>query len=328
MKLRGWLLLACSGLASPAWAGTLYRCVGADGVPNYSSQRVSNAVCKVLSVAPERLSISSKSSGKPEYSSASRSGMGSTPGLSVVSSSPMPAAASAPMTQPVAGTSQPAAPAPTAPNPHVVFRTSAEGAVLTASAVDMGAHVTRGAVYKFTKDGIAHYTNIRPQGVATARVLFTYMETCYACGALPGVNFGSIALNTDAYKTEISSAAQQYGVEEAVVRAIIHAESAFHPNAMSHKGAQGLMQLIPGTAARFGVTDPFDPAQNIRGGVAYLSWLMQRYSSNLNLVAAAYNAGEGAVDRNGGVPPYSETQRYVERVGQLADRYRTALATH
>jgi soluble lytic murein transglycosylase-like protein len=211
---------------------------------------------------------------------------------------------------------------------RVVFRTAAEGGVLTASAVDAGARVTRGAVYKFMQDGIAHYTNIKPRGVATARVLFSYMETCYACGALPGVDFGSIALNTDAYKSEISSAAQQYGVEEAVVRAIIHAESAFHPNAMSHKGAQGLMQLIPGTAARFGVTDPFDPAQNIRGGVAYLAWLMQRYSSNLSLVAAAYNAGEGAVDRNGGIPPYSETQRYVERVGQLADRYRTALNPH
>ena len=108
----------------------------------------------------------------------------------------------------------------------------------------------------------------------------------------------------------------------------IHAESAYRPNALSHAGAQGLMQLIPATASRFGVADPFDPSQNIRGGVRYLAWLMKRYSSNLTLVAAAYNAGEGAVDRNGGVPPYSETQRYVQRVGQLADRYRSALATH
>jgi hypothetical protein len=327
MKLRGWLLLACSGLASPVSAGVLYRCVGADSVPNYTSQRVSNAVCKALSITPERLSISSKSSGKPEYSGASRTGMGSTPGLSIVGSS-LSSVSPAPTPPPVAATTQPVVATTAAASRHVVFRTSAEGAVLTASAVDVGARVTRGAVYKFMQDGIAHYTNIKPHGVATARVLFSYMETCYACGALPGVNFGAIALNTDAYKSEISSAAQQYGVEEAVVRAIIHAESAFHPNAMSHKGAQGLMQLIPGTAARFGVTDPFDPAQNIHGGVAYLAWLMQRYSSNLSLVAAAYNAGEGAVDRNGGVPPYSETQRYVERVGQLADRYRTALATH
>jgi hypothetical protein len=325
MKLRGWLLLACSGLASPVSAGALYRCVGADGVPNYSSQRVSSAVCKVVATTPTRVSVSSKSSGKPEYSKSSITGSGSTPGLSVVNTTPLPAVA-APVVNPAAPVV--AAAAKPASNRNVVFRTSAEGGVLTASAVSVGARVTRGAVYKFMQDGVTHYTNIKPSGVPTARVLFSYMETCYACGALPGVNFGSVTLNTDAYKTEISSAAMQYGVEEAVVRAIIHAESAFHPNAMSHAGAQGLMQLIPGTAARFGVTDVFDPAQNIKGGVAYLSWLMQRYNSNLTLVAAAYNAGEGAVDRNGGVPPYSETQRYVERVGQLADRYRTALATH
>ena len=327
MKLRGWLLLACSGLASPVSAGVLYRCVGADGIPNYSSKRVSSAVCKVVATTPSRLSISSKSSGKPEYSKSFVGGSGSTPGLSVVNTSLGSApAAAAPTTTPAVSVAATAAKPAT--NRNVVFRTSAEGGVLTASAVDVDARVTRGAVYKFMQDGVAHYTNVKPHGVATARVLFSYMETCYACAALPGVSFRTVALNTDAYKAEISSAAQQYGVEEAVVRAIIHAESAFRPNAMSHAGAQGLMQLIPGTAARFGVADSFDPAQNIRGGVAYLSWLMNRYNSNLTLVAAAYNAGEGAVDRNGGVPPYNETQRYVERVGQLADRYRTALATH
>ena len=131
----------------------------------------------------------------------------------------------------------------------------------------------------------------------------------------------------DSYAAEVRAAANEFGVDEAIVRAIIHAESAFRANAVSHAGAQGLMQLIPATASRFGVTDPFDPAQNIRGGVRYLAWLMKRYESNLTLVAAAYNAGEGAVDRNGGVPPYSETRRYVERVGQLADRYRSALAS-
>jgi soluble lytic murein transglycosylase-like protein len=189
-----------------------------------------------------------------------------------------------------------------------------------------GATVLRGAVYRYERDGVIHYTNVRPPGAAKSKMLFSYVQACYACGLLPGVNFGSIRLNTVAYGNEIRTAVQRFGVEEAVVRAIIHAESAYRPNAISHAGAQGLMQLIPATASRFGVTDPFDPAQNISGGVQYLAWLMKRYSSNLTLVAAAYNAGEGAVDRNGGVPPYSETQRYVQRVGQLADRYRTALA--
>ena len=86
------------------------------------------------------------------------------------------------------------------------------------------------------------------------------------------------------------------------------------------------MQLIPATASRFGVTDVFQPEQNIRGGVQYLAWLLKRYNGDLTLAAAGYNAGEGAVDRHGGVPPYAETQRYVQRVGQLADRYRGALA--
>jgi soluble lytic murein transglycosylase-like protein len=88
------------------------------------------------------------------------------------------------------------------------------------------------------------------------------------------------------------------------------------------------MQLIPDTASRFGVADVFDPNQNIRGGVQYLAWLLKRFDNDLTLAAAGYNAGEGAVDRYGGVPPYAETQRYVQRVGQLAERYRGALATN
>ena len=150
------------------------------------------------------------------------------------------------------------------------------------------------------------------------------METCYACGALPGVNFGTIRLNTDAYRSEISAAAAQFGVEEAVVRAIIHAESAYSPHALSRVGAQGLMQLMPATARRFGVANAFDPAQNIRGGVQYLGWLLKRFKGDLTLAAAGYNAGEGAVDKYKGVPPYAETQRYVQRVAVLAERYRGA----
>ena len=285
-------------LAGPAMAGTVYRCVGTDGVPNYSSKRVGNAVCKAIAHSTEQQRLSSYS---PSRSAA-------------------PAAAAATPPSPTAATHA------SASAREVVFRSAPAGAAPLQSNARAGATVLRGAVYRYESDGVTHYTNVRPRGVGQARVLFSYVETCYACSALPGVNFGRIALNTSAYSNEIHSAALQFGVEEAVVRAIIHAESAYRPNAMSHAGAQGLMQLIPATASRFGVVDAFDPGQNIRGGVQYLAWLMKRYSSNLTLVAAAYNAGEGAVDRNGGVPPYSETQRYVQRVGQLADRYRTALA--
>jgi soluble lytic murein transglycosylase-like protein len=140
------------------------------------------------------------------------------------------------------------------------------------------------------------------------------------------VDFNTLRLNTAAYNAEISAASRDYGVDEAIVRAIIHAESAFNPNALSRVGAQGLMQLMPATARRFGVGNPFDAAQNIRGGVQYLAFLLKRFNGDLRLAAAGYNAGEGAVDKYKGVPPYSETQRYVQRVGLLAQRYRGGFA--
>lgn len=99
-----------------------------------------------------------------------------------------------------------------------------------------------------------------------------------------------------------------------LVLAIINTESGFNPNAVSPKNAQGLMQLIPDTAARFRVRNIMDPAQNIRGGMAYLRWLMAYFEGNVALVAAAYNAGEGAVERYRGVPPYAETRDYVRRI--------------
>jgi len=116
--------------------------------------------------------------------------------------------------------------------------------------------------------------------------------------------------------------APDYQLAPHLVLAIINTESAFNPNAVSPKNAQGLMQLIPDTAARFKVRNILDPAQNIRGGMAYLRWLMAYFEGDVMLVAAAYNAGEGAVDRYRGVPPYAETRDYVRRVlaqvGQLS----------
>lgn len=104
------------------------------------------------------------------------------------------------------------------------------------------------------------------------------------------------------------------GVDTFLARAIIQAESAFNYRARSHAGALGLMQLMPATAERFGVTDPFDPRQNISGGVKYLRWLNDYYKGDLEKVVAAYNAGEGAVNRYKGIPPFRETRAYVPRV--------------
>jgi soluble lytic murein transglycosylase-like protein len=108
--------------------------------------------------------------------------------------------------------------------------------------------------------------------------------------------------------------AARYGVEVRIALAIALAESNLNPDAVSPKNAQGVMQLIPDTQARFGVTRPFDPESNIRGGLAYLKWLKARFAGDWALIAAAYNAGEGAVERHGGIPPYRETESYVRRV--------------
>ena len=108
------------------------------------------------------------------------------------------------------------------------------------------------------------------------------------------------------------------GVSPDLVRAVIQAESAFDPRALSHKGAMGLMQLMPATANDFGVRDPYDPAQNIRAGVAYLKSLLVRYSQNEELALAAYNAGPEAVKKYGAVPPYRETREYIARIRSMA----------
>jgi len=108
--------------------------------------------------------------------------------------------------------------------------------------------------------------------------------------------------------------APHYQLDADLVLALIEAESNFNPRALSPKNAQGLMQLIPATAERFGVQDAWDPEQNLRGGMAYLRWLLARFKGNVQLALAGYNAGEGAVDRHGGIPPYAETRAYVTRI--------------
>ncbi|HKR77300.1 MAG TPA: lytic transglycosylase domain-containing protein, partial [Rhodanobacter sp.] len=191
-----------------------------------------------------------------------------------------------------------------------------------------GDRVLRGAVYRIVRaDGGVEYTNIRPAGrnAHAATMLFSYIATCFACNLHSTIHWGSVPLDLTSYADAIRAASVEYGVDEAFLRAIIHAESAFNPRALSLKGAQGLMQLMPGTAGDMGVLDAFDTGQNIRGGARYLALLLRDFGGNEHLAAAAYNAGPGAVQRYNGVPPYAETEVYVQRVDTLRKRYEAAL---
>lgn len=143
----------------------------------------------------------------------------------------------------------------------------------------------------------------------------THFRPVPGFGLPPGTD-----LDRGQYAELIDSIASEYGVDPALVRAIIRAESNFDRRAVSRKGAQGLMQLMPGTAGRYAVSNAFDPAENIRGGVQYLRFLQDRFPGQLHLAIAAYNAGEKAVVRHKGIPPYAETRQYVARVFRFYDR--------
>jgi soluble lytic murein transglycosylase-like protein len=128
------------------------------------------------------------------------------------------------------------------------------------------------------------------------------------------------ARSPKAYDQLIARAAARHGLPPALIKAVVKAESNFQPHALSHKGAQGLMQLMPGTAEDLGVDDPFRPEENVHGGTRYLRAMYDRFG-DWEQALAAYNAGPGAVDRFGGIPPYAETQQYVERVLHYYRRY-------
>ena len=175
-------------------------------------------------------------------------------------------------------------------------------------------------VYKLSeKDGTVHFTNA---------------PTDPRYRGLPGYSSGTAAgylrlasTDTVRYGNEIKDASQRYGVPERLVHAVIRVESAFNPKAVSVKGAQGLMQLMPETASMLGVRNSFDPQQNIDGGVRHLRGLMDRFGNDLPLALAAYNAGEKAVINYRGIPPFPETRDYVTRVLNFYDGGTNASAT-
>ena len=295
-------------LSTGALADTLYKCAGPGGSVAYTNKQASFTACKAIgSYAVKPPAAKSKQAERkvdyeerPDVRAAS---------AGVVSSAVMLPTAK---TEPVA---------PVAP----VSEKLVTQVMTSATTSTPAPKVLRGAVYKVERSsGITEYTNVRPRDGRFA-LLFTYISTCVACDLNSTINFARTALNTDAYKTEVELAASEFGVDAALLRAVIHAESAFNPMAISSKGAQGLMQLMPGTATDLGVVDAFDAAQNIRGGAEYLAQMLKDFNGDERLAAAAYNAGPGAVRKYADVPPYAETQVYVERVATLRDRYHKAL---
>ena len=155
--------------------------------------------------------------------------------------------------------------------------------------------------------------------------------------SLTGHSRPAVDMGRDGVEKIVREAADRHSVDPALVRAVIETESNWNPRAYSRKGAGGLMQLIPTTAQRYGANDVFDPQQNIDAGVKHLKRLLERYNGNLDLALAAYNAGEGAVDRVHGIPAYRETQNYVQKVqnayfrpgsGRLPDAYVNPHAIH
>ena len=184
-------------------------------------------------------------------------------------------------------------------------------------------------IYAYTApDGVLHYSNV-PVEAAYELVLESPPEPTAGGGEESlKVPLALIHRRAAAYEHIIREAAAVNEIEPELLRAVISVESAFNPRAVSRAGARGLMQLMPQTAKRFGVRDSFDPRQNIHGGARYLRVLVERFSNNLELVVAAYNAGENAVERYGrSIPPYRETRQYVPRVLGLYRALSAPLAT-
>jgi hypothetical protein len=328
------LLLAGLLWLAPARAGGLYRCTGSAGETVYSNSTQGYRDCqKIANVAVSAPRARSKAAmpAAPAASLAWVQGRAQTtaqvlpdPSLIGVRGDVVTSGRPVPPVAPPAP-----APAPAAKAGQWTYSESKAGTeTVAAAAPPAGDRVLRGAVYRVTRpDGSVEYTNMKPAGPGAHAVtmLFTYISTCVACNLRSPIRWDSVQLNLTAYADTIRLASAEFGLDEAFLRAIIHAESAYNPRALSIAGAQGLMQLMPSTASDMGVRDAFDVDQNIRGGARYLALLLKNFNGDERLAAAAYNAGPGAVQRYSGVPPYAETQVYVERVGTLRKRYGAAI---
>lgn len=175
-------------------------------------------------------------------------------------------------------------------------------------------------IYKYLAGGVTSFADVPPR----TGPYIVLSPSCFACNLSSNINWHATALHLTAYGEAIELAARTHDLDPALVRAVIHAESGFNARARSRKGALGLMQLMPATAREVGVADARVPTQNILGGVQYLAGLLAQFKGDVTLATAAYNAGPAAVAKYAGIPPYAETQVYVQRVRILHKRYRGA----
>jgi soluble lytic murein transglycosylase-like protein len=175
----------------------------------------------------------------------------------------------------------------------------------------------RADIYRYEDDeGIVHFTD-----APTDRRFKIFMRDLKKDKQLRTKLQFSSSVNPAEYDSIISSCATKYGVNPCLIKAVIHAESGYNPNAVSRKGASGLMQLMPGTARSLKVSNSFDPQDNVEGGVKYLRFLLDTFRGDVSLAVAAYNAGLNKVARYGGIPPYNETRTYVNRVLSYMQSY-------
>jgi soluble lytic murein transglycosylase-like protein len=201
------------------------------------------------------------------------------------------------------------------PQPKQTRGTGAAGILLIALA--FGCLPANAQIAKVVDQGGRQlFVNYEPPVQTRASVTKQRSSAIYlpAEASFTGRERPAVSFDRDGVEKLVREAAERHRVDPALVRAVIETESNWNPGAMSPKGAAGLMQLMPTAAQRFGVYDRFNPQQNVEAGVKYLKALLQRYDGNLDLALAAYNAGEGAVDRAHGVPAFRETRNYVQKV--------------
>jgi soluble lytic murein transglycosylase-like protein len=185
---------------------------------------------------------------------------------------------------------------------------------LIATLLAASAAVAHSQIYAYVDaDGLRHYTDVPDNNRYRLLILSPRDRTA------SGDRYDAMLLaKAGRYDSIIEKAATAASVEPNLLRAVIVVESGFNSRALSKRGAMGLMQLMPATATRFGVSNPYDPLQNVHAGARYLKFLIDRFGQDVRLALAAYNAGEDAVDRNGGqIPPFSETMAYVPRVMKI-----------